>query len=138
MTPGWVATVELYAIWVAAIATTTFVLAYGLGSPWRCTRVGRAMLSKNAAIAALLDVTVFDHYYGTKWSALAYVGLVIILAIAASYAYWLAAFVLERWTVAGRRRGRRTTPAERHVPERPPRNVWVDEHPPPDQPEDSE
>lgn len=49
---------------VAAVPANLFPLAYGLGSPWYRSPLGRALMTQSTGIALLIDVTMLRYVLG--------------------------------------------------------------------------
>ena len=73
--------VALALIISGGIASTLFVLIYGLRAPWWRSKEGWNLFGFTATIALLLDLTVVAHFWG-PFPGLRWIALAIYAAIA--------------------------------------------------------
>jgi hypothetical protein len=78
--PTWEQLAEFFILW-AAPGQVAFVLLYGLFSPWWLNRLGRALLTKSAALATVLSMIFVAYYFEVpiaRWAAACVYGLTFV------------------------------------------------------------
>jgi hypothetical protein len=72
----------IYVIYYGALVANAYPILYAIRSPWRSSNVGRALMTKAVAIAALFDISIVNlwwaPYPGYRWVYLAVVTFVAI------------------------------------------------------------
>lgn len=92
---------EIYVVAIVhfgAVVATLFPLYYSR-SPWRSTDVGRALMVKGTAVAALFDVSVLGYWW--PYPAGGYVNAAVITAVVVGVTWQF--LVMRRHQKRGRR-----------------------------------
>lgn len=84
----------LVIVHLAAIPATLFPLVYSR-SPWRSTDVGRALMLKGSALAALFDVSILGFWWPFPGYVWIYAALVTLVALGITYQF-VVMFRLQR------------------------------------------
>lgn len=82
----------LTALWVAALGQTGFVLLYAT-RPWWRHFVGRALFFKSATLAAVLWLTIVNHYLVYRYQL--QVSVMLTWAVAVAICYQFTALVAQ-------------------------------------------